>query len=115
MTARSRLLLTAILVSTLAVPAVAAPIGPATKFTGFLCAIDLAENGLPVPPALVAKGGKAITGWAGGNVNLQGVPCLISGVQCNVNRDLSADLSSLKIDTAGNAVLFCQSKANSRT
>ena len=140
MTARSRLLLTAILVSILAVPAVAAPIGPATKFSGFLCAIDLAENGLPVPPALVAKGGKAITGdteklgangtqggnirltcratitgWAGGNVNLQGVPCLISGVQCNVNRDLSADLSSLKIDTAGNAVLFCQSKANSRT
>ncbi len=127
-------LLTAILLGVAGAPAAEAQIGP-TTFKGFLCAIDLAENGLPIPPSLADKGGKAVTGnseklcangaqggnvrltcratiadWAGGAVNLQGVPCLISGQQCNVNADLSATLSSLTIDAAGNTVLFCQTR-----
>ena len=115
----------------------AAP-GPATTFTGFLCQIDLAENGLPVPPVLVPKAG-VVTGnteklcangtqggniritcravipdWSGGSVNLTGVPCLVSGRQCNIDADFTADLSKLTIDAAGNATLMCQSKANQR-
>jgi hypothetical protein len=133
-----RIIRLATLLLTLSASALAAVPGPATKFTGFLCQIDLAENGLPVPPVLLPKAG-VVTGnseklcangaqggniritcralvpdWSGGNVNLNGVPCRVSGNQCNLAADFAADLSKLTIDASGNATLFCQSKANSR-
>ena len=112
--------------------------GPATKFTGFLCKIDLAENGLAIPPQVQprtfvvtgdteklctnsAKDGNVkmtcratIPGWAAPAVDLNNVPCEIRGSQCNIAGSLTADLSSLKIDAYGNAILTCQSKANKR-
>lgn len=134
MSARSTLLI-AVLVGVMAPPAAMAQISP-TTFKGFLCGIDLAENGLPIPPSLASKAGTAVTGnteklcangaqggnirltcrttiadWAGGAVSLQGVPCQISGQQCNVSANVPASLSSLTIDAAGNTVLFCQARA----
>jgi hypothetical protein len=112
--------------------------GPATKFTGFLCRIDLGENGLPIPPQVQprtfvvtgdteklctnsSKGGNikmtcraTIPGWTAAPVDLKDVHCEIRGAQCNLAGSFTADLSMLKIDAAGNATLTCQSKANQR-
>ena len=73
-----RILQLATLLLTVITPAFAAVPGPATKFTGFLCQIDLAENGLPVPPVLLPKAGivtgnsekLCANGAQGGNIRI---------------------------------------------
>jgi hypothetical protein len=110
---------------------------PATQFTGFLCEINLGENGLNtsqyVSP-LVKDGiiftfnssklctGSApgenikidctgrIPGWKGANINLQDVPCTVGGAACGTPGILTATNNRLSVDASGNATLTCQYK-----
>ena len=130
MTARWILPLAALTLA-IGAPVLAQTPGPATKFSGFLCQIDLGDAGFTLPAVVTgnteklcangAQGGNirltckgVIPGWTGGNVNKKDVPCQISGAQCNLPGALDADQSMLKIDASGNATLTCQSKANQR-
>jgi hypothetical protein len=99
---------------------------PATKFSGFLCEINLQENGLPGGIVYTFDSEKLCTGsapnenikldcsakipnWTGGRVN-KDVACTISGAACGVRGILTATNNKLKIDASGNATLSCQYK-----
>lgn len=110
---------------------------PATKFSGFLCEINLGENGLntsqhvspPVKDGIVFTfessklctgsapsenikidcAGK-VPGWKGGSVTLQNVPCTVGGAACGAPGLLTATNNKLSVDAAGNVTLTCQYK-----
>jgi hypothetical protein len=104
---------------------------PSTEFTGWLCEIDL--SGINRPPGVPAsvftfdstkhcpgniQGGQSesitieclasIPQWTGPASTNQNVPCRINGDQCGVPGFVSTTDSSLNINSAGNARLFCK-------
>jgi hypothetical protein len=110
---------------------------PASKVSGFLCEINLQENGLNTPSRVAPpiQGGSVFTfdssklctgsapgenikldcsaripGWKGGSVNIKNPPCTVAGAACGLAGILTATNNRLKIDAAGNATLSCQYK-----
>jgi hypothetical protein len=136
--ALARSLLCGLLVAAHGPPAVAQKrTVPAAKFSGFLCEIDLQENGLNTPSRVAppVQGGSVFTldssklctgsapgenikldctaripGWKGGTVDIKDPPCTIAGAACGLPGFLTATNNRLKIDAAGNATLSCQYK-----
>jgi hypothetical protein len=131
-------LLCGLLVGAQALPAAAQKrTDPATRFSGFLCEINLQENGLNTPSRLAppVQGGSVYTfesrklctgsapgenikldctaripGWKGGRVDVKDPPCTIAGAACGLPGILTAANNRLKIDAAGSATLSCQYK-----
>jgi hypothetical protein len=100
----------------------------ATKFSGFLCEIDLAGNNLQGGVVYTFESNKLCTnsqtsekikidcsarvpGWTGGAVTVDNVACTVSGAACGIPGDLlTATNNRLTVDAAGNALLTCQVK-----
>jgi hypothetical protein len=134
----ARSLLCGLLVAAHGLPAAAQRrTDPATKFSRFLCEINLRDNGLDTPAHVspLVEGGAVFTfdssklctgsapgenikldcsaripGWKGGSVNIKNPPCTIAGAACGLAGILTATSNRLKIDPAGNATLSCQYK-----
>ena len=134
----ARSLLCGILVAAHGLPAAAQKrTDPASKVSGFMCEINLQENGLNTPSRVAppVPGGSVFTfdssklctgsapgenikldcsarisGWRGGAVNIKDPPCTIAGAACGLPGLLTATNNRLKIDAGGNATLSCQYK-----